>query len=282
MLNTFSTYISWGRGLGSLLREEDFIVEENLINVPLDKLIAREDQPRKNFDENSLTELAESIKHDGIIQPIVVRAVGEKYEIIAGERRYRASIIAGIDKIPVVVKNVDERKARELALVKNIQREDLNPIEEAISLKTLMEEYKLTQQELSEILGKSRSYIANNLRLLSLSNYIKEYLISGELSPSQGRTLLSLENEEERKKYLNKFLSKEVNIRDIEKKAKEKKNKNSDVFITDICEKLTEILDAKVKIVSKKKGGKIEIDYFNDDDLQIIIDSLMNIYEWED
>lgn len=271
-----------GRGLGSLLREEDFIVEENLINVPLDKLIAREDQPRKNFDENSLTELAESIKHDGIIQPIVVRAVGEKYEIIAGERRYRASIIAGIDKIPVVVKNVDERKARELALVENIQREDLNPIEEAISLKTLMEEYKLTQQELSEILGKSRSYIANNLRLLSLSDYIKEYLISGELSPSQGRTLLSLENEEERKKYLNKFLSKEVNIRDIEKKAKEKKNKNSDVFITDICEKLTEILDAKVKIVSKKKGGKIEIDYFNDDDLQRIIDSLMNIYEWED
>ena len=271
-----------GRGLGSLLREEDFIVEENLINVPLDKLIAREDQPRKNFDENSLTELAESIKHDGIIQPIVVRAVGEKYEIIAGERRYRASIIAGIDKIPVVVKNVDERKARELALVENIQREDLNPIEEAISLKTLMEEYKLTQQELSEILGKSRSYIANNLRLLSLSDYIKEYLISGELSPSQGRTLLSLENEEERKKYLNKFLSKEVNIRDIEKKAKEKKYKNSDVFITDICEKLTEILDAKVKIVSKKKGGKIEIDYFNDDDLQRIIDSLMNIYEWED
>ena len=271
-----------GRGLGSLLREEDFIVEENLINVPLDKLIAREDQPRKNFDENSLTELAESIKHDGIIQPIVVRAVGEKYEIIAGERRYRASIIAGIDKIPVVVKNVDERKARELALVENIQREDLNPIEEAISLKTLMEEYKLTQQELSEILGKSRSYIANNLRLLSLSDYIKEYLISGELSPSQWRTLLSLENEEERKKYLNKFLSKEVNIRDIEKKAKEKKNKNSDVFITDICEKLTEILDAKVKIVSKKKGGKIEIDYFNDDDLQRIIDSLMNIYEWED
>ena len=270
-----------GRGLSSLLKEDGFITDENLLTVDLDKLKAREDQPRKNFDDDSLEELANSIKADGVIQPIVVRKVGDKYEIIAGERRFRASKLAGLEKVPVVVKNVTDRKARELALVENIQREDLNPIEEAISLKTLMEEYKLTQQELSDIVGKSRSYIANNLRLLNLSDYIKDYLIRGELSPSQGRTLLSLETEEERKKYLDKLLVKEVNIRDVEKKAKQSKNKTEDIFIKDICERLTEVLDAKVKIHEKKKGGQIEISYLNEADLQRIIDSLMNIYNLE-
>ena len=270
-----------GRGLSSLLKEDDFITDENLLTVDLDKLKAREDQPRKNFDDDSLEELANSIKADGVIQPIVVRKVGDKYEIIAGELRFRASKLAGLEKVPIVVKNVSDRKARELALVENIQREDLNPIEEAISLKTLMEEYKLTQQELSDIVGKSRSYIANNLRLLNLSDYIKEYLIRGELSPSQGRTLLSLETEEERKKYLDKLLVKEVNIRDVEKKAKQSKNKTEDIFIKDICERLTEVLDAKVKIHEKKKGGQIEISYLNEADLQRIIDSLMNIYNLE-
>lgn len=270
-----------GRGLSSLLKEDDFITDENLLTVDLDKLKAREDQPRKNFDDDSLEELANSIKADGVIQPIVVRKVGDKYEIIAGERRFRASKLAGLEKVPIIVKNVSDRKARELALVENIQREDLNPIEEAISLKTLMEEYKLTQQELSDIVGKSRSYIANNLRLLNLSDYIKDYLIRGELSPSQGRTLLSLETEEERKKYLDKLLVKEVNIRDVEKKAKQSKNKNEDIFIKDICDRLTEVLDAKVKIHEKKKGGQIEISYLNEADLQRIIDSLMNIYNLE-
>ena len=270
-----------GRGLSSLLKEDDFITDENLLTVDLDKLKAREDQPRKNFDDDSLEELANSIKADGVIQPIVVRKVGDKYEIIAGERRFRASKLAGLEKVPIVVKNVSDRKARELALVENIQREDLNPIEEAISLKTLMEEYKLTQQELSDIVGKSRSYIANNLRLLNLSDYIKDYLIRGELSPNQGRTLLSLETEEERKKYLDKLLVKEVNIRDVEKKAKQSKNKTEDIFIKDICERLTEVLDAKVKIHEKKKGGQIEISYLNEADLQRIIDSLMNIYNLE-
>ncbi|WP_278554777.1 ParB/RepB/Spo0J family partition protein [Parvimonas micra] len=270
-----------GRGLSSLLKEDDFITDENLLTVDLDKLKAREDQPRKNFDDDSLEELANSIKADGVIQPIVVRKVGDKYEIIAGERRFRASKLAGLEKVPIIVKNVSDRKARELALVENIQREDLNPIEEAISLKTLMEEYKLTQQELSDIVGKSRSYIANNLRLLNLSDYIKDYLIRGELSPSQGRTLLSLETEEERKKYLDKLLVKEVNIRDVEKKAKQSKNKTEDIFIKDICERLTEVLDAKVKIHENKKGGQIEISYLNEADLQRIIDSLMNIYNLE-
>ena len=270
-----------GRGLGSLLRDEDFITDENLLTVDLDKLMAREDQPRKSFDDDSLKELANSIKADGVIQPIVVRKVDDRYEIIAGERRFRASKLAGLEKVPVVVKNVTDRKARELALVENIQREDLNPIEEAISLKTLMEEYKLTQQELSDIIGKSRSYIANNLRLLNLSDHIKDYLIRGELSPSQGRTLLSLETDEERNKYLDKLLVKEVNIRDVEKKAKQSKSKTEDIFIKDICERLTEVLDAKVKINEKKKGGQIEISYLNEADLQRIIDSLMNIYNLE-
>lgn len=269
-----------GRGLGSLLKEEDYIVDDNLIDVEIEKIFPRKDQPRKNFDDESLKELSESIKSDGIIQPIVVRKIKDGYQIIAGERRYRASKLIGIKKIPVIVKNVTDRKAKELALVENIQREDLNPIEEAISFKTLIEEYKLTQQELSEIIGKSRSYIANNLRLLTLSDYIKQHLINGDLTSSQARTLLSLETEDERKKYLDKLLAKEVNIRDVEKRASNKKNK-TDVFINDVCEKLTYVLDAKVKIVSKKKGGKIEIDYINEDDLQRLVDSIMNIYEME-
>lgn len=271
-----------GRGLGSLLKEEDFLTDESLIEVEIEKLSPRKDQPRKNFDDESLKELSESIKVDGVIQPIVVRKVNENYEIIAGERRYRASKLAGLKKVPVVVKNVTDRKAKEIALIENIQREDLNPIEQATSLKVLMQEYTLTQKELSEIIGKSRSYIANNLRLLTLSDYIKEYLVNGDLSSSQARTLLSLESEKERKKYLDKLLNKEVNIREIEKKAKSNKHRNVDIFINDVCEKLTNVLDAKVKIVSKKKGGKIEINYINDDDLQRLVDSMMNIYEMED
>lgn len=271
-----------GRGLGSLLKEEDFLIDESLIEVEIEKLSPRKDQPRKNFDDESLKELSESIKVDGVIQPIVVRKVNENYEIIAGERRYRASKLAGLKKVPVVVKNVTDRKAKEIALIENIQREDLNPIEQATSLKVLMQEYTLTQKELSEIIGKSRSYIANNLRLLTLSDYIKEHLVNGDLSSSQARTLLSLESEKERKKYLDKLLNKEVNIREIEKKAKSNKHRNVDIFINDVCEKLTNVLDAKVKIVSKKKGGKIEINYINDDDLQRLVDSMMNIYEMED
>ena len=184
-----------GRGLGSLLKEEDFLTDESLIEVEIEKLSPRKDQPRKNFDDESLKELSESIKVDGVIQPIVVRKVNENYEIIAGERRYRASKLAGLKKVPVVVKNVTDRKAKEIALIENIQREDLNPIEQATSLKVLMQEYTLTQKELSEIIGKSRSYIANNLRLLTLSDYIKEHLANGDLSSSQARTLLSLESE---------------------------------------------------------------------------------------
>lgn len=271
-----------GRGLGSLLKEEDFLTDESLIEVEIEKLSPRKDQPRKNFDDESLKELSESIKVDGVIQPIVVRKVNENYEIIAGERRYRASKLAGLKKVPVVVKNVTDRKAKEIALIENIQREDLNPIEQATSLKVLMQEYTLTQKELSEIIGKSRSYIANNLRLLTLSDYIKEHLVNGDLSSSQARTLLSLESEKERKKYLDKLLNKDVNIREIEKKAKSNKHRNVDIFINDVCEKLTNVLDAKVKIVSKKKGGKIEINYINDDDLQRLVDSMMNIYEMED
>lgn len=271
-----------GRGLSALLKEEDFNTNENLINIEIEKLVRRENQPRKSFDDESLKELSESIKKDGIIQPIVVRKLHEKYEIIAGERRYRASKLIGLKTVPVIVKEVSDRKASEIALVENLQREDLNPIEEAISFKTLISEYDITQEELSNVVGKSRPYIANVLRLLTLSDDIKEYLIKGIITKNQARTLLSLKTEEERKKFLDKLLSKEVNIRDIEKKARVKKIKTNDIFVNDVCEKLTYVLDAKVKIVSKKKGGKIEINYINNDDLQRLVDSIMNIYEMEE
>lgn len=297
---------SLGKGLGALIpqsmpknmeekvlfRDEiDEIVEEKaidnkegLLEVSIDLLETRSDQPRKNFNEDSLNELKESIEEYGIIQPIVVRKIDDRYQIIAGERRYRAAKKAGFFQVPVRVMEMDDKSIKEVSLIENIQREDLDPIEEALGYAELMEEYSYTQKELSERLGKSRSYIANSIRLLGLDEEIKDVLREGLITTSQGRTLLSVKDKDERMNYLNQFLSKTANIRDVEKAARDKdissdkikeKSKSStveNVYKKDMENKLISHLGTKVNIVEGKKRSYLEIDFMSYDDLQRIID----------
>ena len=207
-----------GRGLSSLLKEEDFITDENLLTVDLDKLKAREDQPRKNFDDDSLEELANSIKADGVIQPIVVRKVGDKYEIIAGERRFRASKLAGLEKVPIVVKNVSDRKARELALVENIQRENLSAIEEALAYQQILDTQGLTQAQLAEKVGKKQSTVANKLRLLKLPMTVQESVKKKEISERHARALLKLEDTAQQNNMLKEILEQNLTVDETEKR----------------------------------------------------------------
>lgn len=290
---------SLGRGLGALIpqaipqtsveekkvEEVSPLREEGILKLPLDRIEAREDQPRKKFDEDSLNELKESIIEYGIIQPVVVRKVDDKYQIIAGERRFRAAKLAELEEIPVRVMEMDEKSIKEVALIENIQREDLDPIEEALGYAQLMEDYSYTQKEVSERLGKSRSYIANAIRLLGLDPEIKEALRDGLISPSQGRTLLSVKDKEDRLKYLEQFKSKSLNIRDVEdavrsineekkpkKKNKSKKASTDSIYKKDMEDRLISHLGTKVNIVEGKKRNYLEIDFISYDDLQRIID----------
>lgn len=263
-----------GRGLGALIRDtapdnESSDIEQ-IKSIDIELIYPREDQPRKQFDDETIVELAKSISDHGILQPLLLREVGDKFEIIAGERRYRAAKIAGLKEVPALIKDVKENIVKEISIIENIQREDLNPIEEALAYEELLSEYNLTQEKLAAKVGKSRSYIANTLRLLGLDDYIKEYLIKGEITSSQGRTLLSIKNPLERKEYLNKLLENKINIREIERRAKKKYTGKVDIFIKDMEERFTEVLATKVKLIPGKKGGKIEISYFSNEDLDRI------------
>lgn len=291
---------SLGRGLGALIpqmipeysledkevNEPSKLAEEGILKLPIDRIEAREDQPRKKFDEDSLNELKESIIEYGIIQPIVVRKIGDNYQIIAGERRFRAAKLAELEEIPVRVMEMDDQSIKEVALIENIQREDLDPIEEALGYAQLMEDYSYTQKEVSERLGKSRSYIANAIRLLGLDPEIKDALRDKLITPSQGRTLLSVKNKEERLKYLEQFKAKTLNIRDVEdavrnsndtaktKKSskKSKKNETESIYKKDMENRLISHLGTKVNIVEGKKRNYLEIDFITYEDLERIID----------
>ncbi len=261
-----------GKGLGALIRDSstDNEVSEQIKYVDISLVDAREDQPRRMFDGDAIEELAESVKAHGILQPLLVRQINDRYEIIAGERRFRAAQEADLTEIPVIIKDVKEHIVKELSLIENIQREDLNPIEEAYAYDELINEYNLTQEKLAQKVGKSRSYIANTLRLLGLDDYIKEHLINGDITSSQGRTLLSIKSPAERKKFLEKLLEKSVNIRDIERRASRRPKTEPDMYVRDMEERLTELLATKVKLIPGKKGGRIEIRYFNNEDLDRI------------
>lgn len=269
-----------GRGLGSLLVDDlvDLSDKQGPAMKDIDQIYPREDQPRKYFDDQSLENLAKSIKDHGIIQPLLVTEKNGKFEIVAGERRYRAAKLAGLTEIPVVVKDLDDREIKELSIIENVQREDLNPIEEALAYRSLIDEFSMTQEDVAGRVGKSRSYIGNSLRLLNLDEDIQVYLIQGDLSSSQARTLLSIKDPGEREKTLKAFLNKETNIRAVEKKKKTKAKIEKNIFVEDIENRLTESLEAKVNLRIKRKGGQIIINYFDDDDLARII----NILEDED
>tara|TARA_B100000959_G_scaffold263390_1_gene302745 strand:- start:291 stop:1049 length:759 start_codon:yes stop_codon:yes gene_type:complete len=248
------------------------------MQVPIEEISPGKMQPRKDFNEKNLKDLALSIKEKGILQPPIVQSKNGGYEIIAGERRWRAAQIAGLNKIPVIIKDLSGSDALEVALIENIQRKDLNPIEEASAYKRLIDDYKLTQETLSKRVGKDRSSVANYLRLLKLPQPIKQDLINGTLSMGHARALLALLFQEKLLEIRNSIVKKRLSVRETEalinktnnhKKKPDKKSKN--IFIADLENKLQKSFGTRVNIKTSNKGGKIEISFFSNNDLNRII-----------
>lgn len=277
-----------GRGLAALIPDEpiadlidDSTETSQIKNIEISSIFPNEEQPRKEFDKKLLEELRDSIKEHGVIQPIIVRKKGEGYEIVAGERRWRAAKAADLKEIPCIVKEIDDEEAVKLALIENLQRDDLNPIEEAFAFKKLIEDYKLTHEELAQSLGKSRSYISNSIRLLNLDEEIIEKIKEGEISSGHGRALLAIKDQDERLETARRIVRDKLNVRETERivKAKKKKGrgkeKGKDPYIIEVEEKLMRTLGTKVALNLTKKGGTIQIEFYNDEDLERILDLII-------
>ena len=271
-----------GKGLDALFTSNNIEDEEIRDNEVIEKLKITEvepnrNQPRKNFDEEALDELAESIKRYGVIQPIIVVKREDYYEIVAGERRWRASKKAGLKEIPAIIRDGDDRQNKEIALIENVQREDLNAYEKALGIKELMEEYDLTQQEVSEILGKSRSSIANTVRILNLDERVLEFVKQGKLAEGHARTLLAIEDKEKQYQMAVKMMEKGATVRDFEKnvshnKSAKKKNEKYEAIFADIENSFQGFFGTKVKLEPGKRKGKIVIEYASNDDLERILE----------
>ena len=240
-------------------------------------------QPRKVFDEVAIKELSDSIKEHGILQPIIVRKTGMTYEIVVGERRFRAAKLAGLEEIPAVVRELTDEETMELAILENLQREDLTPIEEAEAYHNLMENLKLTQEQLAFRLGKSRSHIANHVRLLSLPKKIRDTISEGKLSMGHGRTLLGLRTKEQMKAVAERVLKEGLNVRQLERLVQTinenvpretKKKEIEDLFLVERESTLRDYFGTNVTIKKSKNKGKIEIEFFSEDDLERILDLL--------
>lgn len=272
---------SLGRGLGSLIPENNK-KNKAIVRIPMEKIYPRNDQPRKNFDEKAIEGLSQSIEKYGLLNPIVLRKNGIRYEIIAGERRFRASKLLGLKEIEAVIKNVDTKDIDILSIVENVQREDLSGLEEANAYNELSKNYGMTQDEIAKTVGKSRSYIANTLRLLKLDENSKKELEEGNISSSQARTLLSIKDEEDRKKSLDDFKNKKTNIRKVEKissqnkKKVNKEDKLDRILFEDFEEKFIDLLSSKVEIKRTKEIYKVTIDCFSIDDIEHLYWRLKN------
>lgn len=278
-----------GTGLGVLFGEDE--IEESsseLLSLPISKVEPRKEQPREYFDQQALEDLADSIRQFGLIQPIVVRKLDSGYyQIIAGERRWRASRMAGLTEVPVRVIEADELKTAQLALVENLQREDLNPIEEAKGYKALIEVYGLTQEEAARSVGRSRPAITNSLRLLSLSDEVLALVEQGKLSAGHARALIPIEGDKQQLAAAKEVMEKSLSVRKTEalaarlcrdEAADEKKRGGIKVdYALEISNQLTAILGRKVRLVEGRKGGKIELEYYSSDDREALIDTLKNI-----
>lgn len=277
-----------GMGLGALFGEELTELEPTDFEyLPISKVEPRSQQPRKYFDEQGLQELSDSIAEHGIIQPLTVREIsGGYYQIIAGERRWRAARMAGLDEVPARIIEADDKKTMELALVENLQRENLNPAEEARGYKTLMEEYGMTQEETAKRVGKSRPVIANALRLLNLPDVVMDMLQNGEIAPGAARAILALEKSEYQIKAAETVVKEKLSVRETEqlvkamqqnggksKKKTKKQNKNS-IYFEDVQNTLSDKLKRKVKIAGTEKKGKIELEYYDEDDFENLCEAL--------
>lgn len=303
--------IALGKGADALLRNIngtntaiDEAVDKNIddntnkkageLMVKISLVEPNRNQPRKMFDKDSLDELTKSVKQYGVLQPIIVKKIGNRYEIVAGERRWRAAQAAGLSEVPVVVRDYDDQKAKEIAIIENIQRTDLNPIEEALAYKSLIEEYNLTQEELSDKVSKNRSTITNSLRLLKLSKNIQQYMIDGQISSGHARALLSLEDEGKRELLALDIMKRSLSVRDTEKAAKalsKKKNvelsdltetskedtvRDLSLFYKEYEDSIQGVLGTKVHINQKDKNkGRIEIEYYS----QVELDRIMDIFK---
>ena len=277
-----------GKGLGALLG--DFTEESPESSayqlLPLYKVEPNPDQPRSDFDEEELQALADSISQHGVIQPLTVRQMETGYyQIIAGERRWRASRIAGLTEIPAVILEADDRKAMELALIENLQRQDLNPVEEALGYQSLMKEYGLTQEEVATQVAKSRPAVANALRLLSLCPEVLEQVKSGTLTAGHARAILTLKSEKQQQEAAKKIIALNLSVRQAEtlckNMAKEPAPKKEPTIAVDYvaeCEKnLSKQLGRGVKIVNGKRKGRFELEFYGEDDLQNLLDALMKL-----
>ena len=277
-----------GRGLGALLG--DFTEETQEQNgyrlIPLHKVEPNPEQPRQDFDEEELQSLADSIAVHGIIQPLTVRQLSSGYyQIIAGERRWRAARIAGLAEVPVVIIEADDKKATELALIENLQRQDLNPVEEALGYQTLINDYHMTQEEAAEQVGKSRPAVANALRLLSLSDEVLEMLRSGAITAGHARAILTLKSEKKQQEAAQKIAALGLSVRQAEllcknmtKEPTPQKEVTLAVDYVAECEKsLSKHLGRGVKIVNGKRKGKFELEFYGQEDLQNLLDALMKL-----
>jgi len=269
-----------GRGLSALIpedleREDTGRIEEIDTNLICPNPI----QPRKVFEHDKLEELTESIKKYGVIQPIIVRKDGDVYTIIAGERRWRACKNANIKSIPCIVRDIENKNASEIALIENIQREDLNPIDEANAYEYIMERYGITQEDVSNIVGKSRVYVTNIMRLVNLDKYVQEKIVTNQITAGHGRAILSL-TKDKQIEITNKIIKEDLSVRDIEKLVRDNKNVKikkvieKDKYLIYVEEMLTDRFSTKVNIQKKKNKGKIEIVYNNNEDLNRILDLL--------
>jgi ParB family chromosome partitioning protein len=272
-----------GKGLGALIPERGSAEPDGkraLILCGIEEIQPNAMQPRKFFSDEQLQELADSIKEKGILQPLMVRRRGDKYELIAGERRWRAAQRAGMREVPVLVKDVSESEMLELSLIENIQREDLNPIEEAEAFKRLMEEFHLTQEELSRKVGKDRTTVANTIRLLKLPPEVKQSLAEGKISMGHARAFLGLDGADKQKALLKRLILGGLSVRQIEnlvKRLRAKGPSTSRRVGTDwapLVEDLQRVLGTKVKIVGRRKRGKIEIEYYSAEELDRLIEVL--------
>lgn len=292
-----------GKGLDSLITDKvnkpsgkeltEPPSEDQAVMVPINKIEPNKEQPRKNFNEDALLELSESIKQMGIIQPIVVQDREKYYEIIAGERRWRAAKQAGLKQVPVIIKHYSEQEIVEISLIENIQREDLNPIEEAFAYKRLLEEFHLKQDEVAERVSKSRTAVTNSIRLLKLDERVQQMVIDDMIQTGHARTLLGIEDKEKQYLMAQKVFDEKLSVRETEKLVKrsqkdtgqeeqthdsEEKGKIEEqlkVIYQDLEEKMKQILGTKVMINPKDQNkGKIEIEYYNKEDLERIIDTI--------
>lgn len=279
-----------GKGLSALIPEDVVEQEQDKkgnILVPLNEIKNDNNQPRKAFDSDKIAELTESIKTHGIIQPLILRKSEDGlYIIVAGERRWRAAKLAGLKEVPAIIMDLSEKDVLEISLIENIQRQDLNPIEEALAYKKLLVEFKLTQEDLSKRIGKSRTAITNTMRLMNLDSRVQQYIIEGIISEGHGRALLGIKDEEIQYELSQKVIDENLSVRELERlvkkivegKSKEEKDTAEELnpYYKEIKTQLQNYFGTKVNISNRNNKGKIEIEYYSEDDLQRILD-IINI-----